>query len=464
MKFDFHFKNISFIFLGFFIITGCSTRNYDGSQRLTNTLEFRDKLISNKNHILATKQDLTLIDCLTIAEDNNLKIRLAEVNANLSSLNRKIIFSNLLPKIDLRFNYQDQDHLPLMNVGGGNYSSFSDRSLTNISANIQIPIFVPQAWYIYEMSKKGELISKLVKRRTKEIIHLQITSLFYSCLAQQELERTLDKALEHAKLLLADTKALQANGLVMPSDLLSVEVLLLRRKNNLQQNKRSQKLAMATLLKNMGLDPLANISLSKPLSYSFQDTPPIDKLIFTALLNRIELLIADKQVEISDDQVKATISVFLPKLGLVGSFSDSSNSFLKYAQTWSYGVMGVMTLFDGFKNIEEYHKAKELKVAAYLRREQQCMSIMLEVFEANQQLEKVVDDYELAKKNQQLATSRIGELIPKVSAKIVPFAKLVEASIHQENAQATVLTTKYQRIIAEAILNNVVNAKRINDE
>jgi outer membrane protein TolC len=100
--------------------------------------------------------------------------------------------------------------------------------------------------------------------------------------------------------------------------------------NNLSEVKRQKIYAKAELLEAMGLYPLSEITLGAPPSLSI-DERELSEMITTALLNRPELMAADLGIEAKGDSLKMAISAFLPKIFLIGDFTNNRDSFLKYS-------------------------------------------------------------------------------------------------------------------------------------
>jgi outer membrane protein TolC len=180
-------------------------------------------------------------------------------------------------------------------------------------------------------------------------------------------------------------EAMYKEGLILKSDLESAKAFYTMQQNNLAEMERQKTYAKAELLEAMGLYPLYEIKLGAPPSLSVEDGD-LSGMILRAMLNRPELMAADRGIEARGDSVKMAISAFLPKLFLVGDFTRNRDSFLKYEDIFTYGASGILTIFDGFANIYEYKAAKQEKAQAILEREQSCIKIMLEVIKAKQSL------------------------------------------------------------------------------
>jgi len=126
--------------------------------------------------------------------------------------------------------------------------------------------------------------------------------------------------------------------------------------------------------------------------------PLLEDLVIEALLNRPEMKLQDRKYEIERDQVKIAITNFLPVVSAIGSFEHNTDSFLKYSSQWVGGATGVMSLFNGFANINKYKAAREKEKLSYVEREEACLMVMLQVQQAFQNVQSAEEIRVVAEK------------------------------------------------------------------
>ncbi|MEA2012193.1 MAG: TolC family protein [Verrucomicrobiota bacterium] len=456
----YYFKSTFNFLLGYFFLlflfVGC--KNIDSAKlRTDNNKVFQKKLEKQTRSYLGANNKLSLERCIDIALENNLTLKTAVISEKLAKLDRKAAFSHFLPNLQLQASSSATDRPFIMKSGGGDVQ-FSDQYLKKISLNIQQPIFMPQAWYIYAMRQKGEDLSRLLRERTEQMIRLQVISSYNYILSLKEMDYSYIEELKESKEILREVSALQKKGLALSSEVLKVEVLLLSRENNIKKNKRLQKLAKADLLRIMGLSPILSISLDSNQG-KVLEFPTQEELIASALLNRKELFVQDLNIEIAKDQVKTAISSFLPNIGLIGGFSYNSDSYIKYADVWSYGVSGIMTVFNGFKNVNQYKSAKMRRKEAFLTQEDACMMIILEVYRAYQQLEEINENLLLAEKQLKAVEMEFSELKKQREKGIILFSAFCKISSKVAKASSLKTSLKYRQQIFSAVLLNVIGQK-----
>ena len=434
------------------ILTGCST-NYS-ALREKQTIEFNEEIASKSRQILSPDKIYNLESCINIALENNLDVRIAEINGRLSGLDRKIAFSYFLPQIDVSFTHAEADKLQMRDAGGS-YMAMADQDTTVTVIKGQMAVFYPEAWFMYSAFKKGEDIQNLLTLRVKQAIRLQVTALYLSCLSLDSNIKAVKSSVEQAEALLKEIEALYAEGLILKSDLEKSKVFLLMQLNNLAEVQRQKTNAQSSLLEAMGLSPFSDITLGSPPSLSIENQELPD-MITTAMLNRPELMIADRNVGSKGDAIKRAISVFLPKILLVGDFTRNEDSYLRYEDISSYGVSGILTILDGFSNIYKYRAAKKERAKAMLEREQSCMKIMLEVIQAKQSLDSEDDYRKLMKLNLDSSKSSFDEVMSLWQEGMKTSSDKLEAVSAHEKAKANMSMAEFRYQVAAATMIDVM--------
>ena len=430
--------------------TGCTPK----ISRVEHAGSFPAQLTERTIRILPDKP-LALSECIDIALANNQDLKALEIQKRLASLDRKIAFGNFLPNIELRFSFSGTDK-PRLRQAGDSLVQMSDQEVANMAIELQQPIFLPQAWYLYDMRRKGEDISNLVLQRTRQQISLQVTTLYFVCLALEEAEGYLKTATMIAEALLKETKAFEREGLAMPSQRQEVETLLLESQLSLKNVKRISTEYKANLLEVMGLSPFADIKLKPEMPFSPVEQRDLSEDVLEALINRLELHIDDRTLEIRKQEIRNAIASFLPTIVGIGSFSHSSDSFLKYSNVWSYGVSAILSVFDGFQNVIGYRAAHEREKAAFIEREQTCMMIMLEVLRARHGAERASDQLQVATMNSATAEESFRETRAQWDEGLLQISEILEAVTNRDQARFIVTVAEYHQQVALATLADVL--------
>jgi outer membrane protein TolC len=443
---------LTMMILSLSVFSGCAA-DFIG-MRSRHAQEFSQTITEKSEMLIPADKPFDLDACVEIALANNLDIKIADIDGRLAGIDRNIAFSYFLPQIELQYTHLENDELQLHKTED-HYVAMSDQDITQKVISGQMAIFYPSTWFIYNSYKKGEEIRILVAERVRQAIRLQITALYLACLSQEASGKAIEASVEQAEILYKEMKALYREGLILKSDLEDAKVFLASQQNRLRENKRLISETKAELMEAMGLSPLADIYLKGAPSLSAVDGE-ISEQILEAMLNRPELKISDRNVSISEDAVRIAISDFLPMIGIFADYTDSSNSFQYYESILSYGVAGVLTIFDGFRDIQEYRAAKEEHELAMIEREQSCMKIMLEVIKARDFLEKAKDLQGLTSLELESSMSNLKEVKALWREGMVTSSEKLNAASRYAAAEANVSLADYQYLVAVATVNDVM--------
>lgn len=448
------------------IVSGCAS--YDFARiRNEETDRFQQTLVERTEEILSASETLGLQDCIQIALENNLQLKAKEIEKEISRLDRQVAFSHFLPRVELSLGATAWHRTPMRRVGenaqGTLWSQMNDREITEAVWKVQQPIFVPMTWQLYSIYQRGEEISHLVVERTRQMLTLQVTVLYYQSLALEEAERALLSDLKEADTLLAEMQAFEREGLVMPADRADVETLWLLRKNALNENQRARQLLQSELLSVMGLSPFAPLRLHREPDLTAPEGD-LEEQVLYALLNRQELGMADRDVAIQQEQVKIAIAEFLPKLFGFTSLTNTSDSFLRYQNYWLSGLSGVMTLFNGFANVHQYRAARQQEQAAFLRREEACLTVMVQVQEARLNLDAANDQLALAEKNHEATLERWSDLEAQWREGLIAPSERLQMITRRDQAEVQLLLARFQHQVAVAALVNTLGQASLTSE
>jgi len=444
------------VIIAWAVVAGGCTAGDAGRLRRDQARHLCDELARRAAATLPQGRPVTLDDCLRIALANNLNARAADIQVRLAALDRKIAFANFLPQIDLSWNYHET-HDPVLMRAGRQYLQTSDRCVWDVAVAAQQPVFAPQTWFLYTAYQKGEQVAEMVRRRTRQLIVLRTTALYYACLSQDEAAVHLRRRLDESRTLLDETAALEREGLALPADRQAVEAMVAARRRAADDNDRARRQARADLLETLGLSPLEPLELAAAPSGAAE--PPAGDVadqVLEALLHRPELFAAARTVEIRRDEVRMAIAAFLPVVGAFGSYDYSSNSYLKFADTWTYGASAVLSVFDGFADIQRYRAARLRQTAAFLQREQACLTVMLEVVAARRQLDDAADALAAAAATRTAAEARLKNVEAQWREGLIDVSSRLAALADCDAAAAAETVARYRRQVAAATLLDVM--------
>lgn len=420
-------KKILFL-ISSLLIVGCSS---------TDKLKEREDIIKNKEEItqdiLKENKVITLDEAIKLSVERNLDLKTKEIEAQIAKIDKQISFGNFLPNISLtysrtllseklRANALDTglegmgDKLkPLapklaqvlgpqavQGLASAMPTSFGARMMDKDTAlftvNAQLPIFVPSTWFLYSARSKGENISLLSKDLTEKMIKLKTIAQYYYILALESEENHLKSEVTLTEKLENNAKLALETGSILPWEAQRVEVFHEMKELGLKQNKRELQIARIGLLNTLDLYPFTEISLVRPDMNNMPEYT-LDEAIYEALRASDLISIREEVEGVNKDLTKIAISNFLPQIVLTGGYISTDASVLANNNFFMGTIGGLFSIFNGFKNVNQYRKAREAQKIAYIKKEQEITRVIFETVNAYNQLNTSKEEMQIAMHN-----------------------------------------------------------------
>ncbi len=300
-------------------------------------------------------QELTTEEAAMIALENNYGIKIAENNVEAARNNASIYNSGYLPTLsstvngtynvsDINSQFQNGNEVNLAGAESNRYSASVDLDYVLFDGLGRM--------YDYRSLKETYNLSELEARATIENTLLQLFDNYYEVARLTQNAENLKASLEISKNQLLRSQYQFQFGQANRLDVLNAEVNVNNDSISLINTRQSLSNAKRDL----------NLVLGRSITQQFEvDTlvtflPPfsMEEAKERALRNNVQLLLAEKGLEISDYQIKANRSGYVPRVILNGSYGWNKNnnnpaSFLLSARTVGFtgGVTLSWNVFDG---------------------------------------------------------------------------------------------------------------------
>lgn len=384
--------------------------------------EERVAALAGKEYLEKYGKTISLDEAVEIAKERNLDLKVKSLEKEISSLDKKIAFGNFLPSINVMGGYTklddnidlDVDTSSLANaipsqISGllGKYgivipssmnSRFVDKSFYSFGVSAQIPVFVPSIWYLYSARKKGEKISGLVEEFAEKMLKLQVMGEYYYILALESERAALENELKSAKELENKVKISLKVEAVLPWEYEKAQAFVKMKEYALNENERDLKNAKMRFMRTLNLNPLEDVELEDEIIFP-EEIPAMEDCIYSAVSGNEILKIAETGKDITNDMKKIAVTNFLPKIILGGGYINNSNEILSDPDFLYGNVTGVLSIFNGFKNVNEYKKAVRREKIGELKLEKEFMTVVVETAKAYRNLEKAQEMREIANLN-----------------------------------------------------------------
>ena len=410
------------IFLSFILFLSCSKVNIENENK-TMMQGLKEKEISTENLRREKEGMLSLDECIDLALKNNSQIKLKEIEAKIAKIDKNISFGNFLPRISAMYSISELDRyvsatipapdITLGILGGITLPSLPatltsrmvDKDFKNYALTAQLPIFVPATWFLYSAREKGENISLYTEDLTKKMIKLKVISEYYYILALVSEKLVLESEYEYAKKLNKNAKLALKTESILKWQEEETELLVKQKENALKNNERDLKIAKMNLLNDLGLDLNADFRFVIPENIDYK-LPPVDEVVYNALVNSELIKISHNAVAISKDKIKIAMSSFLPQITVNGGLIGGSLTMLNPQNILFGAITGFLSLFNGFKDVNEYEKAKLQSESVYIQREEVIMNTIISAVNSYNNVEKSIEDKELADMNYNVAKQK----------------------------------------------------------
>ncbi|WP_300362214.1 TolC family protein [Fusobacterium sp.] len=411
-------KKLLVVFFSFLLLS-CSNNQITPEEKVTN--------LQGKEYLKQFGSSISLEEAIKIARERNLDLKTKRLEREIASLDKKIAFGNFLPSINILGGYTKLDNqvdigmetssltnnlpFPLPPIVSHLIPStlstrFIDESFYTYGIGAQIPVFVPSTWFLYSARKKGEKISELAESLTDKMIQLQIMGEYFYILALQSEEEYLTNQLSSAKEIEKKAKISLKVDAILPWEVEKAKTLVKSREIALENNRRDLKIAKMNIMKSLNLNPLDDIVL-EDINLSEKNLPELEECIYIALSQNEMLQILDTSKNISKDIKKIAISNFLPKIILGGGYVKNNNDIFVDSSVAFGNISGVISIFNGFKNINEYKKAARREKISELKLEKEFLTIIIETTRAYENVKKSKEICEMAELNYKAETGKI---------------------------------------------------------
>ena len=400
-------KKKIFVLFCLAMLAGCSnTKPKEPEERVA--------ALAGREYLEKYGKTISLDEAVEIAKERNLDLKVKSLEREIASLDRKIAFGNFLPSINVMGGYTKLDDNIDLNVDTSSLktgvpqidmvlpssmnSRFVDKSFYTFGVSAQIPVFVPSTWYLYSARKKGEKISGLVEEFAEKMLELQVMGEYYYILALQSERAALENELKSARELENKVKISLKVEAVLPWEYEKAQAFVKMKEYALNENERDLKNAKMRFMRTLNLNPLEDIELEDEIIFP-EEIPVMEDCIYSAVSGNEILKIAETGKDVTNDMKKIAVTNFLPKIILGGGYINNSNEILSDPDFLYGNVTGVLSIFNGFKNVNEYKKAVRREKIGELKLEKEFMTVVVETAKAYRNLEKAREMQEIAELN-----------------------------------------------------------------
>lgn len=387
----------------------------------------------------------------------NFDIQLVENTIEIADNNQDLLNSGYLPTLigNAGASYDLQDQQATFQNGETNTIDGAETQRFNASLNLNYTLFDGLGrYYNYKALKEQYALTELQARETIETTMLQLFTVYYEVARLTENVTVLKETFENTKKRLTRAQYAFDYGQNNKLEVLNAEVDIVTDSTNL--------LNTLQLLRNTkrDLNVISNTDLQRRFvvdtSVQFIAPLQLDAFIEDAEKNNVRLLQAEKNKTISDYNVKQSRAVFLPSLGLTGSYGWNQGefpvtSFLASNQSvgFSAGLNLTWNLFDGGTSITNIKNAKITLQNQEIQQAQFKNEVRRDIANAQDEYINRLAVFELQGQNVVTAQNNFERSNEQYKVGQIASVELRQAQINLLNAETNKNAAKYQAKLAE---------------
>jgi outer membrane protein TolC len=362
-----------------------------------NYIVFTGMLLSS---FLGFSQDTLTIsksELLQKLSDKNLQLKIAEQSYQSAKADFNQSNSLFLPNINVSYTGISTTN-PLMAFGSKlnqeiltqadfNPALLNDPAKTqNFATKIEIqqPLINIDGLYGRQAAKAKMEAFQLQSQRTTEYLELEVSKAYMQLQLAYKAVNVLEKANTTGKANLKLVDNYFKQGMLQKTDLLNVQIRVNEINNQLQYAKSNVQNASDYLAFLLNED--TNGKTFKPAE-ELENTIAIESINTQISDNRKDIQAMSKSSEAYQKMMQSSRMGFLPRLNAFGSYELYDDKFLQAdAQGYLIGAQLSWNVFDGYKTIGKYDKAKADFQKATIETEQYKKQSQLELNKTNRQL------------------------------------------------------------------------------
>lgn len=445
-------KHIQLLFIGIasnlslLLLSGCATMDDPAQARSDHTRQFSMQLDQLAQEQL--KESLSLDQCIDMAMTQSYEARQADLKVQLAKLDKDIAFANFLPQVTATAGLTTWS-IPQSTMN----MQLADKTYSSLSTRATLPLLVPATYFLYQNTKLSQDTSKLAAHLVRQTILLQTTVSYFECLILEDTIAAKTTQLQAAQEQYKRIKGLADEELVAQWEAEQARYLQEATMADLQHAKRALAAAKGSLLKIIGLNPLAKLALKRenlPDPKPPRNTPAENVIV--ALASHPSLSIADHAIVIHENMVRMAIADFLPNIGAFVNASWTTDSFAKHVHSLYGGFNATMDVFKGFTKVKGYKAARLRKKSAEWERDSLFLSIILEVVKADNAVRDAFKAHEVASLAATTSEAKFDDYHKKQREGLVTVNDMLEAQAARDNAQTALTRANFERHLALAQL------------
>lgn len=396
-------------------------------------------------------------EAVAIALENNFGIEIATNNLKIAENNQNILNSGFLPSLtgNAGGSYDKNNQEATFQDGSVRAIDGAETTRYNASLNLNYTLFDGMGrWYDYKRLKEQYNLSELETRETIETTMIQLFTVYFEIARLTENIRVLEGTYENTEKRLQRAEYSFEFGQSNKLDVLNAQVDLVNDSINLINERQTVRNTKRDL--NLLLSRNLITSFEVDTTISFTNSIQLEEFLENGITNNVRILQAERNIKINDYTLKSNKSVFLPSVGLTGSYGWNEGNFPAtnfLASSTSSGVSAgvnlTWNLFNGGSSITQIKNAKLLLDNQETLQEQIKQEVTRDIVNAKDAYLNRLRIFDLQEQNVVTAKNNYDRSTEQYNLGQISSVELRQAQINLLNAQTNKNSAKYNAKLAE---------------
>ncbi|WP_026753673.1 TolC family protein [Sediminibacter sp. Hel_I_10] len=414
-----------------------------------------------------SQEELRKQDAIVQMLENNFGIQLAKKQIEIADNNRGILNSGYLPSIvgsaDAQYS-EDNDTRSFPGVFEEDGTPREDTVIEGAetqqygaSVNVDYLLFDGLGrYYNYKQLKEEYNLTELEVRETIENTILQLFTVYYDVARLSENLNVLQQALDISRERVTRAQYQFDYGQNTKLEVLQAEVDVVTDSINVLSTKQQLQNAKRDL--NVVLNRELETAFKVDTLVNFQNEIALESYVVDAKKNNVTYLQAEKQIAISDFQIKANRALLLPSIGLSGSYgwnrtnSPASAFFpgsISKGESLTLGASLTWNLFDGGRSITNLKNSKILKDSEEIAKAQIELQIDRDIANAKGNYENLVTIFNIRAQNVDTNKNNLERSKERLNIGQINSIEFRQAQVNLIDAETSKNLAKYEAKLAE---------------
>ena len=409
------------------------------------------------NTLLSQEIKLSKKEAVQKVLENNFGIKVAKNNVAIADNNQSILNSGFLPSLagNAGANYDKNNQDASFQDGRVVSVEGAETTRYNASLNLNYTLFDGLGrWYDYKRLKEQYNLSELQARETIETTMVQLFSVYFEVARISENINVLQNTYSNTQERLQRAEYAFEYGQNNKLDVLNAQVDLVNDSINLMSERQLFRNTIRDL--NVVLNENMQAIYEVDTTVTFVNPLELDSFFETAEENNVSLQQANSNMTINDYTLKASKAVFLPTIGLTGSYGWNESNFpptgflaANTSTGISAGVNLTWNLFDGGGGITQVKNAKILLDNQDYLQNQLLQQVRRDIANAKGNYQNLLQVYNLQEQNVITATDNYERSNERYKLGQITSVELRQAQINLLNAETSKNQAKYAAKLAE---------------